>query len=358
MIVQFAKILIVTILGIALGWLIRAQTTSESITEEDKTATVDVKRFESKSSNINFIDSSGKQALKLNKDAISKADEKTNIVTLAPSVDSIILYLTQNNRRQEDQVKVRDEIRTLLKESPELVFELLETLVDLEDEGVRHQLTLTLWTLNSRESKLMEPWMMERIEAGDRAADWLKLLGRWGLKSRNGLETVLGQLANNPDPHVISASINALNNTLNTEPLAMSPNQKKEISNQLRKFLNSDNDDLRAEVVESLANFPQNDSQQIIISALNDRSPKVRERARWSYMRDPFDSADIQTVAMSHLQDSSFDILERASIARFALTLPLPAHEKSIAQDVQQGAQDYFNGLTEEQLRALDKGIY
>ena len=125
------------------------------------------------------------------------------------------------------------------------------------------------------------------------------------------------------------------------------------LSDTMSAYRVSEHAEIRAAGVAALMSFPTQSFEAAIIAGFEDPSDLVRREALQLYGSNPFPSSVLENRFMAQIQDVTLDRSERSSIAHSLSQMEISAENRQIIKDVQTEIQNYYESLSEEELRAL-----
>ena len=274
------------------------------------------------------------------------------------SANELIDYLASLNKESFQRHFTDRKVEKLFKESPDLVFELLARLIELEDSTTKNFLSGLLYStyrINDRTNgtpygdAAVEKWVMEKVILGERGDEWLAVLAKWGVNSDDSIAYLGSSLASLSDPESITTTINAL--AMNKSYIWNKNDLHAQTTQLIAPYLTAADDRVRAAAVQSLGAFPGNDVTQKLEVALTDAALEVRLNAIIMVGNGNARSPNLKRLLLKSMTNKDASAAER--IAAFDI-LPAFLLTGEDYQSVYEFSQGEATELRQQSIREIE----
>lgn len=196
-----------------------------------------------------------------------------------------------------------EELFELIRNNPELANTIIEKYNELSDPRVEEFLA-QLIVMSGVEN--IEDKMMQKIANGNptESRKWLRILSYAGASNTNNRQMVLQQMRS-LDAQGINLAIKSLT------PINAYASERKTITNELKTYLQHNDENVRAQALKALGQWAGEERQQIIEKGLSDSSDKIRSSAILTAYESGIKSDRIKQRLFKIMNDESQKVEDR-----------------------------------------------
>ena len=306
---------LVLILGFTAGWFTRPLSTPDSI----------VTSADSLNASSSLSSDAADVPTRLvhrepSKDILAitpKADHNSDKSTQPNRITSFEEYLDFLQNKDEYEITRHPELLARLQENSEFVEQLLTGYLDANDEETKRKLRMTVAMLN--DSPIIEQSILDKMRSGNNVSDWLGLLSNLGVRQESSLQFISDQMPQLYEEQDIISSIGAFSNNPMWSYHPISRDLRDQISGQIAQYAESTSPKMRMAVLDSLASFPLEKSEALLIEALNDPSEDIRGTALSVMWGSTIQSEQLKTHLLRTVENDTRSLGVR-SMAYYALS--------------------------------------
>lgn len=238
------------------------------------------------------------------------------------SVQDILLHIEQLKRHDFNTSSTYDLYNATFLANPEIATGLLELLLDMGDPTLQFRTSRLLQHYVDENSDrrlnkyVAEDWVMQQIVNRNRIDEWLDVIKKWGVKSKDNALYLSQQIDNGYSDEQTAAQVWALSRSYlpdYPDTSSFKTDEIKSISDKIAPLLKNENEYLRSAAVRSLKAFRGEGFNKNLIEATEDPSQLVRMTAWVVASESSITNMALLPRALDAMDNESLTTLERGT---------------------------------------------